>query len=386
MRRNRICWLLVWILSIVGISLYGGAISYSFFALVTAIPMISLFYLLCVFLSFRIYQEIQSNSLVSNHMTTFYFTLQNETFFAFSGIRIIFFSSFSQISGLDETITYELQPHTGIKKQTKLVCRYRGEYEVGVKQVEIQDFFRLFRLTYRNKEALRVVVKPNLVHLESIKMDAAILQTARENHSNAYPDVLVRDYVPGDDYRQIHWKASAGAGELFVRRQVGEEQNGIGILFDTKRYDNNPKEYLPIENKILETTLALALYYVKKKIAVHTCYLSTKLEEQQVNNMQSFDTYYEMMAAVGFDEGREHETFFACAAKNQILLQSRAVIFVLHEWSDAAVWMAQFLNENNIAVFVYLITDDLSAVVKPEALSKTEIAVISTQAALEDVM
>lgn len=386
MRRNRVCWFFIWIVSIVGISLYGGAVSYSFFALITAIPIISFFYLLCVFLSFRIYQEIQSNSLVSNHMTTFYFTLQNETFFAFSGIRIIFFSSFSQISGLDERITYELLPHTGIKKQTKLVCRYRGEYEVGVKQVEIQDFFRLFRFTYRNKEALRVVVKPDLVHLESITMDDSILQTARESSLEAQLDVFVRDYVPGDDPKQIHWKASARSQQLLVRKQIGEEQTGIGILMDTKRYDNSPKDFLPVENKILELTLALALYYVKKGILVQTCYFTTKLEEQRVNNMRGFDLYYETMAAIQFDKERDHELFFSDMTRNQALFQNRAVIMIFHEWSDAAATMAQFLNENNIAVFVYLVTDKQQNITKPEGLFRTEITIVSTQAVLEELI
>ena len=45
MRRNRIIWFCLWILSLVGISFYGGIISYGFFIAVTITPVFSLFYL-----------------------------------------------------------------------------------------------------------------------------------------------------------------------------------------------------------------------------------------------------------------------------------------------------------------------------------------------------
>ncbi len=138
MKRNRILFCILWVLSVVGISFYGGPVSYGFFALLTLIPIFSFGYLLCVMFFFRIYQELDSKNLVANHTVPFFFKLMNEYFFGFASIRVRFFSSFSTISGLDDGIEYELLPKTGITKQTDLVCKYRGEYEVGIKQVEMQ--------------------------------------------------------------------------------------------------------------------------------------------------------------------------------------------------------------------------------------------------------
>lgn len=65
--------------------------------------------------------------------------LMNEFPFAFAGVRVGFFSSFSSIKGLNDDEEYELLPKTGIREDTELVCKYRGEYEVGIdpKQVLI---------------------------------------------------------------------------------------------------------------------------------------------------------------------------------------------------------------------------------------------------------
>ena len=108
MKKNRLFLLFVWILSLVGISFYGGPVSYGFFLMVTMVPVISVIYLICVFLRFRIYQKLESKTLVCNQMVPFYFTLQNEDYFTYSGVRVSFFSSFCTIHGLEDNREYEL--------------------------------------------------------------------------------------------------------------------------------------------------------------------------------------------------------------------------------------------------------------------------------------
>ena len=144
MRRNRIIWATLWVASVVLISFYGGPVSYGIFAVLTLTPVISLAYILLVLARFKIYQYFECPEIVSRHVIPFYFTLQNEDFFAFSGVRVNFYSDFSAIEGLSDDIEYELLPGTKIKKETGLICRYRGEYEVGIRSVVLQDHLRLF--------------------------------------------------------------------------------------------------------------------------------------------------------------------------------------------------------------------------------------------------
>ena len=100
MRRNRIILLLLWIASLVGISFYGGPVSYGFFGVLTLIPVISLIYIVCVILQFKIYQRIENRYPISNRTSVFYFTLQNESLMTFAGIRVFFYYTFSTISDL----------------------------------------------------------------------------------------------------------------------------------------------------------------------------------------------------------------------------------------------------------------------------------------------
>lgn len=387
MKKNRLFLLLLWILSLVGISFYGGPVSYGFFIMVTMVPVISLIYLLCVFIRFRIYQELDSNSLVSNQTVPFYFTLQNEDYFTYSGVRVSFFSSFCAIHDLEDNVEYELLPGTGIRRETGLVCRYRGEYEVGIEKVRIQDCFRLFQITYRNRETLRVMVKPNRVQLSGLKSVEDLLATTGESRQKkTEPDVLVRKYAQGDDIRHMHWKATAASGQLLVRNRIGEEQQGVTILMSTCRFSKKQTEYLPPENKILETALALTYYFVNKKIPVRTCYMEEHAVETVTESVDRYDSYYEQLSVISFEENYTDEALFTKVGQSGLVNAGRLVFFVLQKWSSEAVSMAEFLNQNNIPVVAYIITDSMEEQIHTGRLSRTSIVTVAPDDKLAEVL
>ena len=387
MKKNRLFFIFLWILSLVAISFYGGPVSYGFFTMVTMVPVISVIYLLCVFFRFRIYQKLDSKTLVSNQTVPFYFVLYNEDYFAFSGVRVSFFSSFSTIHGLEDNVEYELLPGTGIRKETGLVCKYRGEYEVGIEKVRIQDCFRLFQITYRNKETIRVTVKPNRVQLSGLKSVENLLAATGENRLKATePDVLVRKYVYGDDVRQIHWKATATSRELLVRGRTGEEQQGVSIIMSTCRFGKKQTEYLPPENKVLETALALTYYFVNQKMSVRTCYLAENVVETVTDSLDKYDGYYEQLSAVSFEEGNTDEALFTKVWQSGLVNEGRMVFFVLQKWSPEAAAMAEFLNRNNIPVVAYVITDSVEEQNHTGRMSCTDIVIIDPDAELTEVL
>ncbi|MBP1548418.1 MAG: DUF58 domain-containing protein [Oscillospiraceae bacterium] len=221
MKRNRIIWFCMWILSLIGISFRGGAVSYGFFAILTLIPFFSLLYLFAVYILFHIYQNIERRYVTVNEPVRYRFSLVNECPLVFTGIRVKFFSSFSMITSLDDEPEYELQPKTRIEKETNLICRYRGEYDVGIKEIEMQDYFRLFKITYRARQRVQAVVKPQLLKLERIGGIELADAVRTSEHNNNELDVLSREYVSGDDPRLINWSQAARTGRLMTRIQTG---------------------------------------------------------------------------------------------------------------------------------------------------------------------
>ncbi|MBO4609254.1 MAG: DUF58 domain-containing protein [Lachnospiraceae bacterium] len=356
---RRIVLILLWILSLVGITYYGGPVSYGFFAAVTLVPFISLLYTLIVLIRFKIYQDVNRKNVVAGSISDFYITLQNEDIFTYSGIRITFYSPFSTISGMDENAEYELPPHSGIKKETSLFCRYRGEYEVGVKKIIIRDYLGIFRLTFKNREPFRVNVLPAVYTPAVLKtlenIDSASVDSLG---GNTEPDVTVRDYVPGDDIRKIHWKLTAANGKLLVRNTTGEEKQGIGIIMDPERYSQDPADYLPLENKITETVIALLRFFLAGNTPVSAYTYQTFLRSDLIKDEDAFKEFYTFLSGYRFEKDTPAKAMFSQLVSEGTLFSRKIVIAVLHTLSAEAIETIRLTELNGVTVIVYLITDD----------------------------
>ena len=349
MRPNRIIWLIMFILSLVSISFYGGTVSYGFFIILTTVPVVSILYILYVIICFRIYQRLDGRSLTANRRSDFYFTLQNEGLLAFSSIRIAFFSDYSTINGLDGATEYELAPRAGIRKQTHLICRYRGEYEVGVQRIIVSDFLRLFTVSYKNREPLRVRVAPAVITLSSLKTGVENISSSRDDRINVTePDLLVREYIPGDDIRMIHWRASAASNKLMVRQLAGWLRQGVAIIMDPVRQSSDPSVYLPLENKMLELVIALTLYYIRKNIPAGViCGSYTG----NIDDVSDFDAFYAAMCAFDFSEDAD----IVGATSAPILSDKKDVCCITPAWDEKATELSRQFRGRGMSVLVYVI-------------------------------
>lgn len=355
----RFLFLCLWVLSLAAISFFGGAVSYGFFFGMTVLPLVSLFYILCVYFRFKIYQELGSRNMVCGEPTDYFFVLENEESFAFTGISIRLFSDFSYVEELPADIEYELLPGDRFTYETRLVCRYRGEYEVGVREVVVTDFLGLFRIRYDNPGTIKALVSPKLVRLEELK-GAEEFQVPRQREAlgDAEPDIPVRDYMEGDSLRQVHWKATARQGKLLVRTQTSQEKQGIAIFCDMTRYGRKPEEYLPLENKMLEAMLALGYYFAARDTGFSVWYRQGGLVRQQVQGLKDFDGFYQKTAEVAFGEEGDMSELLEQVEALGGLWGSRILFFVLHRISDRTLETVGKLAAGGIAVVIYVVTEE----------------------------
>lgn len=358
-RLRRWALLGLWLLSLPVISFYGGAVSYGFFFGVTLVPVVSAVYLLAVYLRFKIYQKLESRNVVCGQPVPYFFVLQNDDYFAFTSVGVRLFSSFSYVEKLPDGTSYELLPGDKYTFETKLVCKYRGEYEVGVKEIVITDFLRLFQISYRVPETIKALVLPRVVRVDELQCiaDIADLLQRETYRAQTQADVVVRDYVAGDALKQIHWKATARAQALKVRNRTGEEKTGIAILCDTKRYSGDNREYLPLENKMLEVLLALTVYFAQRNMACDICYGQRGMVRCHVQDLQDFDAFYRQAAGIDFAKEEAVEETGRQALTEGVWQDCRILFFVLHMWSDAVWQMAEQIAAGGGIAVLCLVTD-----------------------------
>ena len=391
MRVRRCILGICWLLSLILISTYGGTVSYGIFLGLTLIPFVSFLYILFVWIFHRIYQEIGSRNIVCGQSVPYYFVLKNESWFAFAGIRIFFCSDFSYVEELPDEIEYELLPGEQYKYETSFVCKYRGEYEVGIKEIVISDFWGLFGIKFAVRERKKVIAAPKLIQLDELKSVSdisAMMQS--ENLQVTELDVVTREYSIGDALKQINWKVTAREGKLMSRKPIGEEKRGVALIFDTKRWARDPGVYLPTENKVLEIVLALSLFMSKSNTPVSYFYNQNNdqngVERGELHGLRDIEDFYERIKRVRFDIGADMRTDLMKIHWEGYLMDKAIVFIILHEMDDDTLRLTYQIAENDTIVICYVVTDkNIDELCSTSDLSRRIIA-IAPEEELEEVL
>ena len=377
------------LLSLLAISFYGGTVSYSFFFAVLLLPISCLVYLLIVLWRFRIYQEIGSRTLVSGQPGSYFFTLQNEDRITFSSVRVRFYSDFSEIETLPEQPEYELLPGDRYTYETRIICKYRGEYEVGVRDVVLTDFIGLFRIRYRFPGVIRAQVLPKIVELSAIRALenlSAKLQLEKKDASGM-PDAVLREYVPGDPVKLISWRQSARAMKPEVRELIREERRGFAVVLDCFRSDEEgPEGYLPAENKLLEIVLAIAFYASAHGLPCRVL-RNNSLSVSAIQSAEDFRRFYEESAAVSFGRAEKPEDYLSDPAVLRKMENPQAVFIAVRFLSLPLLAAVSRLQEQGLFVIVYAVGDAaLPAEILPALNGRFSVTPVTPEDDLTEVL
>ena len=318
----------------------------------------------------------------------YYFTLPNETFYSFAGLNVRMFSGFSYVTDIPEDEEYELLPGDSHTYHTNLVCKYRGEYEVGVKEIVVTDFFRLFRFRYRIHGTIKALVYPRLIQkkeLSSIK-DIIDVSNLQSEINKTEADVITRDYVPGDPLKYIHWKASAREQKLKTRNLLGERKQGVLILYDTKRFYPKEEAYIPLESQILETVLALCYHFGEKGIPFSLLCGQNGAKKLEATGLSQLEYVYQETCQIRFDEREDGERLLEQVVQERLHLQARSLIMVAHRVSDGLMRRLLQFSGEGLPVMLYLVTDEDAEEVIRQSNSRLKIMVLPITGDLEELL
>jgi uncharacterized protein (DUF58 family) len=120
---------------------------------------------------------------------------------------------------------------------TQSVCTQRGLFTLGPTGVRLTDPLGIYQVEIEDPHSTSIMVTPPIIPLPTIE----VAPGGRTGEGKPRPNVLertvnassVRDYIPGDSLRWIHWPTTAHRDELFVRLFDGTPAADWWILLDT---------------------------------------------------------------------------------------------------------------------------------------------------------
>jgi uncharacterized protein (DUF58 family) len=155
--------------------------------------------------------------------------------------------------------------------ENKFTPLSRGVYHFGNIHVFVATRLGLVerRLVFNQPQA--VDVYPSIIQMKNFELRAmqhiahetGIKKMRRIGHS--YEFEQIKNYVPGDDYRSINWKASSRRGSLMVNQYEDERSQQVYCIVDKSRAMKMPFEGLSLMDYAINTTLAISNIILKKQ-------------------------------------------------------------------------------------------------------------------------
>lgn len=136
-----------------------------------------------------------------------------------------------------------------------------GLYRVGVERMRLSDPFGLFSKTFDIHVMSEVQVLPRISDLDGLIIDPKAVVESQHLTASVASDgmdyVAVREYVPGDPIKAVHWKLSARANTLLTRLYETHTNPGTSAFLDLTCYDYLPEELAMASDLLIEVLFSV---------------------------------------------------------------------------------------------------------------------------------
>ncbi|HVF96329.1 MAG TPA: DUF58 domain-containing protein, partial [Flavisolibacter sp.] len=236
-----------------------------------------------------------------------------------------------------------LAPQSSHDLPYTLQPRERGEYHFGKINVYATGPLKVVIRRFVLGEPQVVKVYPSYVQMRRFQLQAVATTSAdvgvkrmrRLGHSMEFEQI--KEYVPGDDYRTINWKATARKGDLMVNNFTDERSQQIYCLINKGRVMKMPFEGMTLLDYAINASLVLSSVALQKQdkaglIAFGQnidAFLPADKKPTQIANI--LETLYKQKTA--FLEPDLEKLF--SAVRNRITQRSLLVLFTNFESFDS---------------------------------------------------
>jgi len=305
MKKSRISYLLILLLSVVYIYFDSGFLPYTIFYIVLLTPLVSILYFVVIYYTFRYSESLDKREYQKGEVLSYSLEIHNR-----SPFYIAYFTVFMQMEGQMlikgmKTEHISLKPFSRQSFSFSVPILYRGKYKIGISRIEIRDFLNLVGFYYKPKVEKQISVFPRILPMEELNipyirvLENEYLSIDKNRGSTEISDI--RDYLYGDSLKKIHWKLSSKFNKWMIKETTASTEKEFWIIINLEKLSGDYEEILKLEDRTIEVFVSLARVFIRSGVVLKVCFYKNEETCFTYSDMNGFKKLYDLFSFIPFD-------------------------------------------------------------------------------------
>lgn len=164
----------------------------------------------------------------------------------------------------------DFEINSELEKNTSKILTYnvrpvkRGEYQFGALNIYVSTMLNIVSRRYRFEQNKNVAVYPSYIQMKKYQLMAVsnrlvefgVKKIRRIGHSMEFEQI--KEYVLGDDYRTVNWKATARKRQLMVNHYIDEKSQQVYSIIDMGRTMKMPFDKMSLIDYAINSALVIS--------------------------------------------------------------------------------------------------------------------------------
>ncbi len=176
-----------------------------------------------------------------------------------------------QFQWRDNTFVNKIQAHNSISFTYQLRPVIRGEYHFGHLNVYVSGPLGIIKRRYKEAKEEMIPCYPSYIQMRTYQLMAisnrlseiGVKPIRRLGHTTEFEQI--KEYVRGDDYRTINWKATARSARLMVNQYTDQRAQHVYCIIDKSRIMKMPFEGMTLLDYSINASLVISNIALYKK-------------------------------------------------------------------------------------------------------------------------
>jgi uncharacterized protein (DUF58 family) len=159
----------------------------------------------------------------------------------------------------------------------------RGEYKFGSLNIFVRSFLNMVERRYRESQDFEAKVYPSVMQMRQLELkvftssnlNQGVKKVRRLGNNQEFEQI--KNYVQGDDFRKINWKATSRRGELMVNQYQDEKSQSVYSVVDKSRVMKMPFNEMSLLDYAINSSLVISNIALRKDDKVGLMTFSDKL-------------------------------------------------------------------------------------------------------------